>query len=54
MVIKEILQGLWNAFSPFVGKAIIAIIIVGLLGFSIDLIADKIRNRNKDKDTEEQ
>ena len=46
---KEILAGLFSAFMPFVGKAIIAIIVVALLGLGIDLIAHKIRNRKKDK-----
>lgn len=46
---KEILAGLFSAFMPFVGKAIIAIIIVAALGFCIDLIAHKIKNRKKDK-----
>lgn len=43
----EILQGLWNAFAPFIGKAIIAIIIVGIIGLAIDLIAKKIKHRKK-------
>ena len=45
----EILTGLWSAFAPFVGKAIIAIIVVGVLGFGIDLIAHKIKNRKRDE-----
>lgn len=43
----EILSGLWSAFAPFAGKAVITIIIVGLLGLGIDIIAHKIKNRNK-------
>ena len=46
---KEILVGLFSAFMPFVGKAIITIIILGILGFFIDLAAHKIKNRKKDK-----
>lgn len=42
---KEIIGGLWNAFAPFVGKAIIAVIILGLLGLAIDIIAHKIRKK---------
>ena len=49
----EILGGLWSAFAPFVGKAIIAIIIVGALGFCIDLAAHKIKSR-KDKDSQKE
>lgn len=45
----EILGGLWSAFAPFVGKAIIAILVVGLLGFGIDLVTHIIKNRKKDK-----
>lgn len=45
----EILGGLWSAFAPFVGKAIIAIFVVGLLGFGIDFVAHKIKNRKKDE-----
>lgn len=45
----EILGGLWSAFAPFAGKAIIAILVTGLLGFGIDLIAHKIKNHKKDK-----
>lgn len=44
---KEILGGLWTAFSPFIGKAIIAIVIVGILGISIDLLAHAIKKRKK-------
>lgn len=43
----EILGGLWTAFSPFVGKAVIAIVIVGVLGIGIDLVANAIKNRKK-------
>ena len=42
---KEIISGLWKAFAPFAGKAIIAIIIVGILGFAIDIIAHKIKSK---------
>ena len=41
----EILKGLLSAFTPFVGKAIVAIIIVGALGIGIDLAAHAIKNR---------
>ena len=44
---KEILVGLFSAFMPFVGKALIAIIIVGALGFGIDLITHAIKKRKK-------
>lgn len=44
----EIFEGLWTAFAPFVGKAIIAIVIVGALGFLIDLISHKIKDRKKE------
>ena len=46
---KEILAGLFSAFMPFISKAIITIVIVGILGFLIDLAAHKIKNRKKDK-----
>lgn len=46
---EEIIFGLWNAFAPFIGKAVIAIIVVGALGLCIDIIAHKIRNKDKDK-----
>ena len=39
----EILTGLWNAFAPFVGKAIIAIIVVS----AILVIATLIIRRRK-------
>lgn len=44
---REILGGLWTAFGPFVGKAVIAIIIVGVLGIGIDLAAKALKNRKK-------
>lgn len=43
----EIIGGLWTAFAPFVGKAIIAIIVVGLLGLGINLAVNAIKNRKK-------
>lgn len=54
---KEIIGGLWKAFAPFAGKAIIAIIIVGLLGLAIDIIAHKIKSKKDevhDEETEQQ
>lgn len=42
---KEIIGGLWKIFSPFIGKAIIAVVILGLLGLVIDIIAHKIRKK---------
>lgn len=45
---KEIISGLWKAFAPFAGKAIIAIIIVGLLGLAIDIVAHKIKSKNEE------
>ena len=44
---EEIVTGIMRAFAPFIGKAIIAIVIVGLIGLAIDIIAHKIRNRKK-------
>ena len=44
---QEILQGLWNAFAPFIGKAVIAIIVVGFLGLGINLITHKFQNKDK-------
>ena len=42
---KEILGGVLKVFTPFIGKAIITIVILGALGLLIDLIAHKIRNK---------
>ncbi len=42
---KEILGGIFTAFKPFIGKAIITIVILGALGLLIDVIAHKIRNK---------
>ena len=44
---EEIITGIMGAFAPFIGKAIVAIVIVGLIGVAIDIIAHKIRNRKK-------
>lgn len=50
---KEILSGLWSAFAPFVGKAVIAIIIVGALGIGIDLAAHAIKKHKNKTNTKE-
>ena len=44
---EEIITGIMGAFAPFIGKAIVAIVIVGLIGVAIDIIAHMIRNRKK-------
>ena len=43
----EIIRTLLSGLAPFIGKAIVAIIIISALGFVIDLVAHKIRNRKK-------
>lgn len=49
--IGEILGGLWNAFAPFVGKAIIAIVIIGVLGIGIDLTVHAMKkHKNKERE----
>ena len=44
---KEILGIAWNIFAPFVGKAMIALVIVLPLGLGIYIIAHKFKNRKK-------
>lgn len=39
--IGEIISGIWGAFAPFIGKAVIAVVIVGVLVFAIVLISKR-------------
>jgi len=44
---KEIMGIVWDIFAPFVGKAMIVVIILGVLGLLIDIAVHKIRNKKK-------